>query len=69
MVSRNINLWESWDHETFQQALRPRNAQNRPAASDNRPITGKGSYNLNFIDWDNEYEAVIDHMSNLIGKS
>ncbi|CAG9317722.1 RNF115_1 [Blepharisma stoltei] len=33
--------------------------------ADNRPIKGSGSYNLNFIDWENEYEAVIDHVSNL----
>mmetsp|Transcript_24808 Transcript_24808/g.43685 ORF Transcript_24808/g.43685 Transcript_24808/m.43685 type:complete len:153 (+) Transcript_24808:29-487(+) len=26
-----------------------------------RQLTGKGSYNLNFIDWDNEFEAVLDH--------
>ena len=69
MVSRNLNLWESWNNESFQQALQPRSSRHHPVPSDNRPITGKGAYNLNFIDWDNEYEAVIDHMSNLIGKS
>ncbi len=24
-----------------------------------RPIKSKGHYNMNFIDWDNEYDAIL----------
>ena len=34
-----------------------------------RPIKSSGSYNMNFIDWTNEYEAVIDHISDLARNS
>ncbi len=27
---------------------------------DDRPIESKGKYNLNFVDWNNEWEAKID---------
>ncbi|CAG9328068.1 unnamed protein product [Blepharisma stoltei] len=30
---------------------------------DNRPIGGSGGYNMNFIDWENEYEAIFDRES------
>ncbi|OMJ84417.1 hypothetical protein SteCoe_14494 [Stentor coeruleus] len=30
-----------------------------------RPIKSTGKYNMDFIDWTNEYEAVMDHMSEL----
>jgi hypothetical protein len=33
----------------------------------NRPIISSGSYNLNFVDWDNEFDSVTDHMSNIAG--
>ena len=33
----------------------------------NRPITSSGSYNLKFVDWDNEFDSVTDHMSSLAG--
>lgn len=29
--------------------------------SDNRPIKSKGKYDLNFIDWDNEWAAVYNN--------
>lgn len=35
--------------------------------ADNRALTGNGAYNLNFIDWDNEYEQVFDHLQDLRG--
>jgi len=34
---------------------------------DERQVSGRSTYNLNFIDWDNEYEAVFDHMNSLEG--
>jgi Ring finger domain len=34
-----------------------------------RPIKSSGAYNLRFVDWENEYEAVIDHISSLAGNS
>jgi len=30
-----------------------------------RPIKTSGRYNLNFIDWDNEYESVVDHIADI----
>jgi hypothetical protein len=40
-----------------------------PRGSEDRAITGRGAYNLNFIDWDNEFEAVLDHVHKLNGKA
>ena len=34
-----------------------------------RPIKSSGKYNMNFVDWDNEYESVMDHISGIMGKS
>lgn len=30
-----------------------------------RPIKSTGRYNMNFVDWDSEGDAVINHMSSL----
>lgn len=37
----------------------------RSHRQEDRPIRGTGQYNLNFIDWDNEFEAVCDHVYKL----
>lgn len=37
------------------------------ASNDDRVILTSGSYNMNFIDWDNECEAVLDHMQSCVG--
>jgi hypothetical protein len=41
---------------------RSRGRRGRPSHHDERPIRGAAGYNLNFIDWDNEFEAVCDHV-------
>ena len=33
--------------------------------AEDRPIQSSGGYNLNFIDWDNEHEAVLEHQASL----
>lgn len=36
----------------------------RHQASEDRPIGGTGKYNLNFIDWQNEFDNIMDYDEN-----